>query len=125
VGARSRAAGNSDQERGERAGDYGWMMGRIHSSGQIVAASLSATPWWQVVGNTRMDVSEKEMRSVRRPGSRRRLPWLPPGGDGSARSGRVRYRNRMSRTASMLSVHNEVFHGERAQSRISVFQALL
>ena len=29
------AAGNSGQERGETADDFGWMMGRIHSSGQI------------------------------------------------------------------------------------------
>jgi subtilisin family serine protease len=55
------AAGNAGQEKGETPDDFGWVMGRIHGSGQIAAAGLAAELEWTVVGNTIVDVSENEL----------------------------------------------------------------
>jgi len=116
------AAGNSGQERGERADDYGWMMGRIHSSGQIVAAGLERHLEWQVVGNTRMDVSENEMEIWFGGQDRVAVSVKPPGGDWIGPVEPRQYiENRMLPDGSILSVYNEVFHPANGLNHISVF----
>ncbi len=55
------AAGNSGQEKAVTDDDLGWIMGRIHASGQIPAAGLEKDLEWVVVGNGIMDLSENEL----------------------------------------------------------------
>lgn len=55
------AAGNAGQESGESDDDIGWVMGRIHASGNIRSAGLAVDLEWTVVGNSIVDVSENEL----------------------------------------------------------------
>jgi subtilisin family serine protease len=55
------AAGNAGQEKSQDQGDLGWIMGRIHTSGQIPARGLEAELEWTVVGDGLEDFSENEL----------------------------------------------------------------
>lgn len=116
------AAGNAGQERGETADDVGWMLGRIHSSGQIVAAGLERYLEWLVVGNGIMDVSENEMELWFPAQDRIEVSVRPPGGSwiGPVKP-REYIQNRMLPDGTMLSVYNEVFHPANGLNHISVF----
>lgn len=116
------AAGNSGQERGETADDFGWMMGRIHSSGQIVAAGLERHLEWLVIGNGKMDVSENEMEIWFGAQDRIAVSVKPPGGRWIGPVAPRQYiQNRMLDDGTMLSVYNEVFHPANGLNHISVF----
>lgn len=116
------AAGNSGQERGETADDFGWMMGRIHSSGQIAAAGLEHHLEWLVIGNTRMDVSENEMEIWFSAQDRIAVSVKPPGGGWIGPVEPRQYiQNRMLADGSMMSVYNEVLHPANGLNHISVF----
>jgi subtilisin family serine protease len=116
------AAGNSGQERGETTDDFGWMMGRIHSSGQIVAAGLERELEWVVVGNTRMDVSENEMEIWFGAQDRIAVSVRPPGGEWIGPVEPREYiQNRMLDDGSMLSIYNEVFHPANGLNHITLF----
>jgi subtilisin family serine protease len=80
------AAGNSGQEAPTSPEDIGFIMGRIHTSGQIPASGLTKDIGWVVVGNGIGDFSENELEfwyqpqdriavQLKPPGS---LEWLPP-----------------------------------------------
>jgi subtilisin family serine protease len=116
------AAGNSGQERSETDSDIGFVMGRIHSSGQIPAAGLERDLEWVVVGNGRMDVSENEMEfwfsaqdriavSIKPPGK----PWIGPV------EPRQYIENRLIDNGTILSVYNEVYHPANGLNYISLF----
>ena len=116
------AAGNAGQERGETEDDFGWMMGRIHSSGRVPAAGLERDLEWVVVGNGTMDVSENEMEiwfpaqdrfavSIKPPGS----PWIGP------IEPREFIENRMLEDGTMLSAYNEVYHPANGLNYISLY----
>ncbi|TDW68996.1 subtilase family protein [Novosphingobium sp. PhB55] len=55
------AAGNSGQDQPQFDGDIGFWSGRVHASGQIVAANLRTDLEWVVVGNGLEDISENQM----------------------------------------------------------------
>ncbi len=55
------AAGNAGQDKPQREGDLGWIMGRIHTSGQIPARGLEVEIEWTVIGDGIEDVSENEL----------------------------------------------------------------
>jgi subtilisin family serine protease len=116
------AAGNSGQERGETPDDFGFIMGRIHSSGTIPAAGLTRDLEWVVVGNGIMDVSENEMEiwfsaqdriavSVKPPGK----PWIGPV------EPREFIENRLIENGTVLSVYNEVYHPANGLNYISLY----
>jgi subtilisin family serine protease len=118
------AAGNAGQEQGETADDLGWVMGRIHSSGRIVAGGLSHELEWVVVGNGVMDLSENEMEvwfsaqdriavSVKPPGPN--TEWIGPV------EPRQFIQNRMLPDGTMLSVYNEIYHPANGLNYISLY----
>jgi subtilisin family serine protease len=55
------AAGNAGQEREEKPGDIGYILGRIHTSGLIAATGLVQDIEWFVAGDNVIDVSENEL----------------------------------------------------------------
>lgn len=116
------AAGNAGQERGETADDFGWLAGRVHSSGRLVAAGLEQHLEWAVVGNGIMDVSENEMEIWFGAQDRVGVSVKPPGGSwiGPVEP-REFIQNRMLADGTMLSVYNEVFHPANGLNHISVF----
>lgn len=116
------AAGNSGQERSESDSDIGFVMGRIHSSGQIPAAGLERDLEWVVVGNGVMDVSENEMEfwfsaqdriavSIKPPGK----PWIGPV------EPRQYIENRLLDNGTILSIYNEVYHPANGLNYISLY----
>ena len=116
------AAGNSGQEKGETADDIGWIMGRIHSSGQFPAAGLEQDLEWVVVGNGIMDLSENELEIWYSAQDRFAISIKPPGMDwiGPVEP-REFIQNRMMADGTMFSAYNEVFHPANGLNYISVY----
>lgn len=116
------AAGNAGQERGETPDDIGWVMGRIHTSGKIPAASLTADIEWVVVGNGVVDISENELElwfspqdrfavSLRMPSGR----WIGPV------EPREFIENRRLDDGSFLSIYNELYHPANGANYMGIY----
>jgi len=130
------AAGNAGQERAETPDDVGFVMGRIHTQGQVAAANLNADIEWVVVGSIGQieaggsgnaieaprDYSENELEiwfspqdkiavSVREPGGTWHGPVNP----------REFVENRKLSDGSFLSVYNELYHPSNGANYIGVF----
>jgi len=116
------AAGNSGQEKAVTDDDLGWIMGRIHASGQIPAAGLEKDLEWVVVGNGIMDLSENELEIWYSAQDRFAVSIKPPDMDwiGPVEP-REFIQNRMLPDGTMFSVYNEVFNPTNGLNYISVF----
>lgn len=116
------ATGNAGQERAERAGDIGYIMGRIHTSGTIPAAGLTADIEWVVVGNGIADVSENELELWYNPQDRFSVSVRPPGGDwiGPIRPYEF-IENRQLSDRSFVSIYNELYHAANGCNVLSVY----
>jgi subtilisin family serine protease len=116
------AAGNAGQEKGERPDDLGWVMGRVHTSGKIAAAGLTAEIEWVVVGNTIVDISENELELWFNPQDRfavsLRTPqetWIGP------LEPREYIENRRLDDGSFVSIYNELYHPANGANYIAVY----
>ncbi len=116
------AAGNAGQEAAEREDDIGWIMGRIHTSGQIAARGLEVDLDWTVVGNGIADVSENELEiwygaqdrivaMVQPPGSTEWITVKP----------REYVENRRLPSGTTLSIYNELYHPTNGQNYIAFY----
>lgn len=116
------AAGNAGQEASQFEGDFGYVMGRIHTSGQIAARGLSTDIDWIVVGNGTADLSENELEiwygaqdrfqvQVRTP----RGEWLP------MISPRQALENHQLDDGSFISIYNEVYHPANGSNYIAIY----
>jgi subtilisin family serine protease len=116
------AAGNAGQEGPTHADDFGFVMGRIHTSGQIRASGLAHDIFWNVVGNGIADISENELEiwyeaqdrvaiSVRPPGQ----AWIGPVEPGHF------IENRQLDDLSFLSIYNELYHPANGANHASVY----
>ena len=116
------AAGNSGQEKAVTDDDLGWIMGRIHASGQIPAAGLEKDLEWVVVGNGIMDLSENELEIWYSAQDRFAVSIKPPDMDwiGPVEP-REFIQNRMLPDGTMFSVYNEVFNPANGLNYISVY----
>lgn len=116
------AAGNAGQERGETEDDFGWVMGRIHSSGRVPAAGLERDLEWTVVGNGIMDLSENEMEIWFSAQDRIAVSIKPPNGGWISPPVEPRefIQNRMLPDGTMVSVYNEVYHPANGLNCISL-----
>lgn len=116
------AAGNAGQERAEAPGDIGWVMGRIHTSGQVPAAGLAADIEWEVVGDGRVDLSENELEIWYGAQDQFAVSVRPPGGDwiGPVRP-REYIQNRLLPNNSVLSIYNEPYHPANGCNYIAIF----
>jgi len=116
------AAGNAGQERPEAANDFGFIMGRIHTSGRIPARDLVTDIEWMVAGNGMMDISENEMEIWYGPQDRFAVSILPPDGRWIGPVGPRQFvENRQLRDGSFLSVYNELYHPANGANHISIF----
>jgi subtilisin family serine protease len=116
------AAGNAGQETPEYAGDIGFTMGRIHTSGCIPARGLDSDIEWNVVGNTINDISENELEiwyeaqdrfsvSIKPPDE----PWIGPIEPG------LYLENHQLKDKTFLSIYNELYHSANGCNYISVY----
>src|SRR5262249_52041857 len=118
------AAGNSGQARAETTdpNDFGWLMGQIHTNGQIAKAGLSVELEWVVVGNGVLDVSENEFELWYGPQNRFTVDVRPPGMDwlGEIESGPF-IENRRLPDGSFVSIYNELYHPANGANTISIY----
>jgi len=116
------AAGNAGQERAEADDDFGWIMGRVHTSGQVTARELVSDIAWTVVGNTVTDVSENELEIWYGPQDRFAVQVKPPGGDWTeqVRPGEF-IENRELSNGTYLCVYNQRYHPANGSNLIAVY----
>jgi subtilisin family serine protease len=116
------AAGNAGQERAEADDDFGWIMGRVHTSGQVTARELVSDIAWTVVGNTVSDVSENELEVWYGPQDRFAVQVKPPKGNWTeqVRPGEF-IENRELPDGTFLSVYNQRYHPANGSNLIAVY----
>jgi subtilisin family serine protease len=116
------AAGNAGQERAESPDDVGFIMGRIHASGQIAARELVADLEWTVVGNTVVDLSENELEVWYGAQDRFAIQVKPPGQRWTevVKPGQF-IENRQLPDGSFLSVYNELYHPANGANTLAVY----
>jgi subtilisin family serine protease len=116
------AAGNAGQESGGAPDDLGWMMGRIHTTGQIQSRGLDVDLEWIVVGDGVADVSENELEiwyeaqdrvivSVQPPGSTEWLTVEP----------REFVENKRLENGTVLSIYSELYHPTNGDNYVAIY----
>jgi subtilisin family serine protease len=118
------AAGNSGQARADTtdAKDYGWIMGQIHTSGQIPKAGLNVELEWVVVGNGVLDISENELEFWYEPQDRFTVQVRPPGMDWLEEIEPGQFiENRQLPDGSFISIYNELYHPANGANTISIY----
>jgi subtilisin family serine protease len=116
------AAGNAGQEAAMRPGDMGFLMGRVHSSGRIGAAGLTADLEWVVGGDGVADYSENECEAWFAPQDRFGIALRLPNGTWTETvEPREFIENRMLPDSSVLSIYNELYHTANGLNRISIY----
>jgi len=117
------AAGNAGQEAAAFEGDSGFVMGRIHTSGQIPARNLVKDIEWLVVGNGIADISENELEIWYSPQDRLDVMIRPPNSDQWI--GPIEQRqfieNRQLKDGSFISIYNELYHPANGANYISIY----
>ncbi len=118
------AAGNSGQEAPSYPGDLGYIMGRIHSSGQVKSRGLSNSMDWVVVGNGISDLSENEMEIWYEPQDRFSVTVETPGPNsqkiGPVAPGEV-IENRQLNDGTFISIYNELYRPANGCNTISIY----
>lgn len=121
------AAGNAGQHEAGFPGDLGWVMGRVHTSGQIRARGLTTDMEWEVVGNGRADFSENELEiwyapqdkfavSIRPPG----MGWIGPVEPGNFIENH-RLKDEQGELQCVLSIYNDIYHAANGQNYIGIY----
>lgn len=105
------AAGNAGQEKVKSATDYGWLIGRIHSSGRVAAKGLDVDLEWIVSADNIEDLSENEMEIWYGSQDRFRVSVKPPGRTAWIECDPRRFvENRRLADGTMVSIYNELYH---------------
>ena len=116
------AAGNAGQERAVQEGDVGYIMGRIHTSGQIPARELVSDLEWNVVGNGVADVSENELEIWYGAQDRFAVQIKPPNESWTSAVEPGEFiENRELSDGTFLSVYNEIYHPANGSNYIAVY----
>jgi subtilisin family serine protease len=117
------AAGNAGQEVAAFEGDLGYAMGRIHTSGRLLARDLTKDIEWLVFGNGIADISENELEIWYGSQDRFAVSVRPP--NSSAWIGPIEPRqfieNRQLQDGSFLSIYNELYHPANGSNYIALY----
>jgi subtilisin family serine protease len=105
------AAGNAGQEREEKPGDIGYILGRIHTSGLIAATGLVQDIEWFVAGDNVIDVSENELEIWYEAQDQFSIEILTPDGQsiGPVAPGEF-IENLQLPDKTFISIYNERYH---------------
>lgn len=118
------AAGNAGQEIGTHGADFGFVMGRIHTSGKVPGRFRHKDVEWVVFGNGVADISENEFEIWYSPQDRFEVMVRPPG-DEADWIGPIRpqefLENRQLADGSFISIYNELYHPANGSNYISVY----
>lgn len=117
------AAGNAGQEKPEGDGDFGWIMGRIHTSGQIPARGLEVEIGWTVVGDGIEDVSENELEIWYGAQDRFSVSVKPPSGSTwiTAQPREFVENQRLEPSGVTVSIYNELYHPTNGGNYIAIY----
>jgi subtilisin family serine protease len=116
------AAGNAGQETSQTEDDLGWIMGRIHTSGQIPARGLEVEIEWTVIGDGIEDWSENELEIWYGAQDRFIVMLKPPGDtDWLEVKPREYIENRRLRSGVTISIYNELYHPTNGGNYISIY----
>jgi subtilisin family serine protease len=116
------ATGNAGQEKPEFPGDSGFIIGRIHTSGQIPSRGLYRDIEWMVVGNGLLDVSENELELWYGAQDRFAVSVKPPGGEWIGPiNPRQFIQNRQLNDGTFISIYNELYHPANGANYISIY----
>lgn len=116
------AAGNAGQERGETPDDIGWIVGRIHTGGEVPAAGLTADIEWAVAGNGLVDISENELELWFNPQDRLAVSVRTPRGDWIGPiEPREFIENRRLADGSFFSIYNELYHPANGSNYMALY----
>jgi subtilisin family serine protease len=116
------AAGNAGQEAPTEPDDIGWMMGRVHSGGQITSRGLAIDLQWTVVGNMITDVSENELEIWYNAQDRLTVQVKPPGANKWIGVGPRQFiENRRLPSGTFLSIYNELYHPTNGCNYVAIY----
>ena len=116
------AAGNAGQEAPTSEDDFGWIMGRIHTSGRIPSRGLDVDLEWTVIGNGIADVSENELEIWYSAQDRISVQVLPPGTKSWLTVAPGEYiENKRLPSGCTVSIYNELYHPTNGENYIAVY----
>ncbi|MDO6605204.1 S8 family serine peptidase [Arenibacter palladensis] len=116
------ATGNAGQEKGVTPDDFGFIMGRIHTSGKIPNKGLSVDLEWHVIGNGISDVSENELEIWYQPQDRFHVMVKPPGAEWIGPIKPQQFiENQQLIDLTFLSVYNKTYHESNGNNYIGVY----
>lgn len=116
------AAGNAGQERPEAPEDLGYVLGRIHTAGQIVAQGLEHDLEWEVAGDGVIDASENELELWYEPQDRFAVSLLPPGGEWIGPIAPGEYLESFQlRDRTVISIYNELHHPANGSNYVAIY----
>jgi subtilisin family serine protease len=117
------AAGNAGQEAPVAPGDWGYVMGRIHTGGKIPATGLVTDLEWIVVGDGIADVSENELEIWYSPQDRFAVQVRPPATSawiGPLEPGEF-IENHMLKDGTIISIYNELYYPANGANTIAIY----
>ncbi|MCF6348504.1 MAG: S8 family serine peptidase [Flavobacteriaceae bacterium] len=116
------ATGNAGQEKGLTTEDFGYVMGRIHTSGKITNKGLNTILDWHVVGNGISDLSENELEIWYEPQDRFSVKVKPPGLDWIGPIKPQQFiENQQLEDLSFISIYNKIYHPANGDNQIAIY----
>lgn len=116
------AAGNAGQERGVDEDDMGYVMGRIHASGQVPARGLNVDIEWNVVGGRIEDFSENELEIWYGAQDRITVMLKPPGAQEWLKVSPGEFiENRLLPSGTRVSMYNELYHPTNGANYTAIY----
>jgi subtilisin family serine protease len=117
------AAGNAGQEKAHSDGDLGWVMGRIHTCGQIASRGLEVELEWTVIGDGLEDWSENEFELWYSAQDRFSVALKPPGEDWIEVGPRQFVENQRLPNGVFVSIYNELYHPTNGCNYIAIYMS--
>ncbi|MBV1686353.1 S8 family serine peptidase [Novosphingobium sp. G106] len=116
------AAGNAGQQKALSDDDLGFVMGRIHASGQIAASGLAVDLEWTVIGNGMEDMSENELEIWYGAQDRLTVMLKAPGSSEWITVKPCEYvENRRLPSGTTVSIYNELYHPTNGANYAAIY----
>lgn len=116
------AAGNAGQEKALRDDDLGFIMGRIHASGQIASTGLAVDLEWTVMGSGFLDMSENELEIWYGAQDRLTVMLKPPGSNEWITVKPCEFvENRRLPSGTTVSIYNELYHPTNGANYAAIY----
>lgn len=116
------AAGNAGQDKALGPDDMAWVMGRIHTRGQVRATGLDADIGWTVAGRRGKDFSENELELWLSPQDRFAVSVRTPWGQWIGPIEPLQFiENQQLPDNTFISIYNELYHAANGSNYIGVY----